>query len=221
MAYAPPVHEPRWRRMPEERPRQILEAAFHTFSESGLANARLEQIARRAGVSKATIYLYFPNKEELFREVVRQTVGDAIDESERTLKGETATEDLLQFMQAQWQFIRSATFPSLHRWVIAELPAFPDLAEFYSREVIGRGQRILRSILERGVDRGEFRRIDPTVAARMLMALFVTHGAWYHRPTLCSSISGRSDQQLLEEIKEFYLNAIRRAPSARATGSHP
>src|SRR5271169_5981229 len=118
MAQPSLVHEPRWRRMPEERPRQILEAAFRTFSDCGLANARLEEIAKRAGVSKATIYLYFPNKEELFREVVRHTVGDAIDETERTLKGETATEDLLQFMQAHWRFVRSATFPPLYRWVI-------------------------------------------------------------------------------------------------------
>ena len=221
MAHATLIHEPRWRRMPEERPRQILEAAFRTFSDCGLANARLEEIAKRAGVSKATIYLYFPNKEELFREVVRQTVGDAIDETERMIKGETATEDLLQFMQAHWRFVRSATFPPLYRWVIAELSAFPDLAEFYSKEVTGRGHRLLRSIIERGMQRGEFRRMDPSVAARMLIALFVTHGNWCHQPKMCPSIADRSDKQLLEEIKEFYLTAIRRAPAARATESHP
>jgi AcrR family transcriptional regulator len=207
--------------MPEERPRQILEAAFRTFSDSGLANARLEEIAKRAGVSKATIYLYFPNKEELFREVVRHTVGDAIDETERTLKGETATEDLLQFMQAHWRFVRSATFPPLYRWVIADLMAFPDLAEFYSKEVIGRGHRLLRSIIERGIERGEFRSIDPAVAARMLIALLLTHGTWCHQPKMCPSIADRSDKQLLEEIKDFYLAAIRPAPVVRTTESHP
>jgi AcrR family transcriptional regulator len=221
MAQATAIHEPRWRRIPEERPRQILEAAFRTFSDCGLANARLEEIAKRAGVSKATIYLYFPNKEELFREVVRQTVGDAIDESERTLKGETATEDLLQFMQAYWRFIRSATFPPLYRWVITELAAFPDLADFYGKEVAGRGHRLLRSIVERGIERGEFRPVDSSVAARMLIALFVTHGNWCHQPRMCPSISDRSDKQLLEDIKDFYLTAIRRTPTPRLTEQRP
>ncbi|OYV74472.1 MAG: hypothetical protein B7Z72_00065, partial [Gemmatimonadetes bacterium 21-71-4] len=73
------AHEPRWRRLPEERPRQILDAAFATFAEHGLAAARLDDIAKRAGVSKGTIYLYFQSKEELFRAVVLHTVGDATD----------------------------------------------------------------------------------------------------------------------------------------------
>jgi AcrR family transcriptional regulator len=76
--------EPRWRRLPEERPRQILVAAFRTFAEQGLTNARLEDIAKAAGVSKATIYLYFSSKEELFREVVRETVGGAIERPPKT-----------------------------------------------------------------------------------------------------------------------------------------
>jgi AcrR family transcriptional regulator len=58
--------EPRWRRLPEERPKQILEAALAVFAERGLAAARLEDIARHAGLSKGTIYLYFPNRKSSF-----------------------------------------------------------------------------------------------------------------------------------------------------------
>src|SRR6478609_4648585 len=75
--------EPRWRRLPEERPKQILDAALEVFSERGLAAARLEDIAKRAGLSKGTIYLYFPNKEELFREVIRHTIIAQIERAER------------------------------------------------------------------------------------------------------------------------------------------
>src|SRR3954469_24182181 len=78
--------EPRWRRLPEERPRQILEAALAVFAERGLAAARLEDIAKRAGVSKGTIYLYFPNKEELFREVIRNSVITFIERGEARLE---------------------------------------------------------------------------------------------------------------------------------------
>ncbi|HEU4989182.1 MAG TPA: TetR/AcrR family transcriptional regulator [Gemmatimonadaceae bacterium] len=215
------AHEPKWRRRPEERPRQILDAAFEAFAEHGLAAARLDDIARRAGVSKGTIYLYFPSKEELFRDVVRQTVGDAIDELERRMAGPTATDDLNTFMDAHWHFMCSGKFPPLHRWVHSELYAFPDLASFYGEEVFGRGRRLLRSILERGMASGEFRRMDPGVAARMLIAMLTTYGNWRHRPVLCDSIGNKSDQQLLHEIKDFYMTAITPAADAPAQTSAP
>src|SRR5512141_750716 len=82
MATSSPT-EPKWRRLPEERPRQIVDAALAVFGEHGLAGARLEDIAKRAGVSKGTIYLYFANKEELFREVVRGTVIACLEDAER------------------------------------------------------------------------------------------------------------------------------------------
>lgn len=214
MAQPDLVHEPKWRRLPEERPRQILDAAFEVFAEHGLASARLDDIARRAGVSKGTIYLYFPSKEDLFREVVRHTVGDAIDDIERRLAGATATDDLNAFMDAKWRFLCSPKFPPLQRWVHGELTAYPELAEFYGHEVLGRGRQLLRSILERGMERGEFRRMDSGVAARALVALLVTYGNWRHKPVLCESMDGKTDTQLLDEIKQFYLSAIRPLPDA-------
>ncbi len=206
------AHEPKWRRRPEERPRQILDAAFTTFAEHGLASARLDDIARRAGVSKGTIYLYFPSKEDLFREVVRATVGDAIDDVARRLNGPTATDDLNAFMEAKWSFVCSDKFPPLHRWVHAELTAYPELARFYGEEVMGKSRQLLRGIIERGIRDGEFRRMDPAVASRMLMALIGSYGNWRHRPVLCDSIGSKSDQQLLDEIKDFYMTAIRPVP---------
>ena len=86
MTHAPEIpsnSEPRWRRLPGERPGQILQAALEVFGERGLAASRLEDIAKRAGLSKGTIYLYFPNKEELFREMVRHTVVSQIEEREQ------------------------------------------------------------------------------------------------------------------------------------------
>src|SRR5437868_12611503 len=103
------LQEPRWRRLPEERPRQILSAALEVFGEHGLATARLEDIAKRAGLSKGTIYLYFPNKEELFREVVRQTIVAQIEEGERHFDASTAnaTNTLREFMRRYWAYVRS------------------------------------------------------------------------------------------------------------------
>src|SRR5947208_4887869 len=121
------VAEPRWRRLPEERPRQILDAALAVFAERGLAAARLDDIAKLAGLSKGTIYLYFPNKEELFREVVRTSViayiarAEAFFETERDPK-----EALLNWMEGYWGWLRSPVFPAMHRLVNSELRDFPD-----------------------------------------------------------------------------------------------
>src|SRR6478752_96240 len=95
---------PKWRRRPEDRPQQIIEAALAVFGECGLANARLQEIADRAGVSKGTIYLYFPNKEELFREMIRQTAVAAIESGEKTIGHGSPPDQLRSAMRAYWRF---------------------------------------------------------------------------------------------------------------------
>src|SRR4051812_45782018 len=201
--------EPRWRRLPEERPKQILDAAFAVFAERGLAAARLEDIARRAGLSKGTIYLYFPNKEELFREVVRSTViafierGEAVFQTERDPR-----QALLAWMEGYWAWLRSPFFPAMHRLVNSELHSFPDLASFYAKEVIERAQRLVCDMLEQGMQKGVFRRMDPLAAARMLSALFITHGLWYHQRSSFKSIADIPDELLLAQIRDFFLHAM-------------
>src|SRR4051812_30435269 len=152
MSSIPATQDPRWRRLPEERPRQILSAALAVFGERGLAAARLEDIAKRAGLSKGTIYLYFPNKEELFREVVRQTVVTQIEIGEQRVAQMTgtATEILTDFMRGYWQFIRSPDFAPIFRLVHAEIHNFPDLAQFYAKEVIERALRLIADMIRRG-----------------------------------------------------------------------
>jgi AcrR family transcriptional regulator len=211
MGALPNPSEPRWRRLPEERPGQILAAALEVFGEHGLANARLEDIAKRAGLSKGTIYLYFPNKEELFREMVRKLIVAQLEGAERELEAgsATATEALIGFVRKYWGFIRSSQFAPLFRLVHAELRNFPDLARFYADEVISRGHRLISSIIERGISNGEFRDVDPGVAARMLMAPLVMHGVWCGHRECFTPVAKTSDDDILEEIMQFYLYAIR------------
>ena len=204
------VAEPRWRRLPEERPKQILEAALAVFAERGLAAARLEDIAKRAGVSKGTIYLYSANKEELFRDVFRSTVIEFIEPGEAAFEQDRDPMRALDlWMEGHWNWIRSATFPAMHRLVNSELRDFPDLAAFYANEVVGRAQRLVREILERGMETGVFRRMDANVASRMLSALFVTHGTWYHQKNSFKSIANIPEGVLLAQIRDFFLHAMR------------
>jgi AcrR family transcriptional regulator len=202
--------EPRWRRLPEERPKQILDAALAVFAERGLAAARLEDIAKLAGVSKGTIYLYFANKEELFRGVVRATVIEFIERGEAAFEQHRDPIRALDlWIEGHWGWIRSSTFPAMHRLVNSELRDFPDLQAFYATEVVGRAQRLVREILERGMETGVFRRMDADVASRMLSALFVTHGTWYHQKNSFKSIANIPEGVLLAQIRDFFLHAMR------------
>jgi AcrR family transcriptional regulator len=202
--------QPRWRRQPEARPGQILDAALEVFAECGVAAARLEDIGKRAGVSKATIYLYFPNKETLFREVIRGTVVSAIESGERAVEAfaGSATENFVAHMRRYWEFIRSPKFAPIFRLVHAELAQYPDLARFYADEVVNRGHRLIATIVKRGIDQGEFRDVDPLVTARMLSAPFVMHGIWCRHRDAFTWMSKRSDADVLEDLIEFNLGAI-------------
>ena len=210
MTASPSHQEPRWRRLPEERPRQILEAAREVFGERGLAAARLDDIAKRAGLSKGTIYLYFPNKEELFREMVRQMVVSQIEQGEQELSAmnESATDVLTQFLRSYWRFIRSPQFAPLFRLIHAEIHSFPDLARFYAEEVIARVHRLIAAIITRGIDTGEFRQLDARVVARMVTGPFVMHGLWCTHRECFASVAKKTDAQILDELMQFYFHAI-------------
>jgi len=199
---------PKWRRCPEERPEQIIKAALAVFGECGLANARLQDIAEHAGVSKGTIYLYFPNKEELFREMIRQTAVAAIERAEQANVQGTPTNQLLAFMRGYWAFVRSPVFLTIYRLVLGELHQFPDLAKFYAHEVVARGQKLLAGIIRRGIDAGEFREIDPMVAARMVVALTVMNGIWRDEHTGVPLLAHKTDDDVFNELAQFYLHAI-------------
>ncbi|MFL5575770.1 MAG: TetR/AcrR family transcriptional regulator [Gemmatimonadaceae bacterium] len=212
--------EPRWRRLPEERPRQIIEAALEVFGEHGLGQARLEDIARRAGLSKGTIYLYFPNKEELFREVVRSTLVARIEEAEQELSrrsGETATEQLSDYMTGWWKYLSSPGYSTLYRLVIGELHRFPDLARFYADEVVSRAHTLVASVVARGVERGEFRQVDPLVAGRMMSSMLISHALWCSKREIFKHVTAASEEQILSQLKDFVFHSLRPIPSAAPT----
>jgi len=198
------------RRAPEERPTQILDAAFHEFGERGLAGARLDDIAKRAQVAKGTIYLYFPNKEALFREMVHGTIVSALVEAEASLAGlasESAEAQLRRLGQGWWTFLRTERVQVLQRLVSLELGQFPDLMQFYADEVIARGRRLVSGIIARGVERGAFRDVDPQLAARMFSSIWMSHSTWCARREFFKTLG--SDEQVLDEMLEFYLYALR------------
>lgn len=176
----PPGDPPRWRRRKEARPQEIVAAAMDVFAERGFAAARLEEVAARAGVSKGTLYLYFPSKDELFKAVIRAAILPNLQQAEALVAAAggpcfPVLERLLRMVARLIATTRMAVIPRL---VIAEAGNFPELAAFYHREVIRRGFGLLAALLRRGVENGEFRpvAVDPTV--RLIVAPLLMSAVW-------------------------------------------
>ena len=213
-------NDPRWRRLPEERPEQILDAALNVFAEHGISAARLEEIASRAGVSKGTIYLYFPSKEELFREVVRRKVVPLIANADASIRAEgTAEDQLRRYLVHQWECLGLEDSEGWIRVVLLELHKFPDLAEFHWNEVVTRSNRILGDIIRRGVESGEFRPVEPETAVQMVKAVILMHVLWTgpRAPSPPAHRLGR--ERVLENITDFVLHALRRVARTDAPAS--
>jgi AcrR family transcriptional regulator len=173
----------RWRRRKEARPAEILGAALDVFRERGFAAAPLDEIARRAGVSKGTLYLYFPSKEAIFKALVREAVLPNIvraEEMARDFRGSPARL-LRELLTGLGQLIvaddRLSAFPKL---ILSEAGNFPELARFYLDQVIRRALRLLVQILKRGVEAGEFAPMDYPATARLAIAPIVFLALWRH-----------------------------------------
>lgn len=163
---------PRWRRRSEARPGEIVEAALDLFVEKGFSATKMDEIARRAGVTKGTVYLYFPSKEDLFRAVVEDMMGPNIETGERMLAEHTGSspELLADLMRGWWRLIGSSRVACLSKLMTGEASNFPHLAQYYMDQVIVRGRRIFEVAIERGIARGEFREMPLTAAARLVIA---------------------------------------------------
>ena len=162
---------PRQRRK-EARPQELLDAALALFVEKGFAATRSEEVAQRAGVSKGTLYLYYPSKEELFKAVVRQTLSSLIAEgTEIASQFEGSSADLLALLlKTWWERVGNTPVAGIHKVVIAEVRNFPELAQFYADEVMTPGHELFIGCLRRGIARGEFREVPLNEAAHALIA---------------------------------------------------
>jgi AcrR family transcriptional regulator len=173
---------PRWRRRKGARPAELLAAALECFKERGFAATRLEDVAARAGVTKGTIYLYYPSKEELFKAVVRGELIPNIERLESELKGEEGpTAALLERLFTVWaEEIVPSPISVIPKLVMTEAGNFPELARFYLDTVVRRGLRLIGSILRRGIERGEFRPVDVEHATYSVIGPLLFTALWQH-----------------------------------------
>jgi AcrR family transcriptional regulator len=179
---AVPPKPPRWQRRADARPQEVLEAALAVFVERGYAATRLDEVARRAGVAKATLYRYYENKFDLFKAVVRKSLVAGFDELARTGPGKPigAREQLVRLLAALTQRVAGSSLSGIPKLVIAEAGNFPEVARFYHEEVIQRGRALVVGALVRGAASGEFRPVDADYAWRIVIAPLLLSIIWKH-----------------------------------------
>lgn len=174
------MRQPKWQRRAEDRPREICDAALEVFAEKGFAAAKLDEIARRAGVSKGTLYLYFKDKEDLFRAVVRSAIAPNIQAITAVIgQAKVPFPDLVRMFFAAFAE-REARLPigAVAKMVIGESRNFPELARVWHDEVASKAIGALAKFVEAAQGRGEVRPGDPRLYAFSLMGPMVLGALW-------------------------------------------
>ncbi len=170
----------RWRRRRDARPTEIVAAALGVFAERGFAAARLDDIAARAGITKGTLYLYFPNKEALLKAAVETALLPNLAQAETLAARDLgAVGTLLATIATQiGRIIATTPLGAIPKIMLAEAGNFPDLARFYLSAVIGRGLKLFGALVRRGIAAGEFRAVDPEATARLIIAPLLMTALW-------------------------------------------
>ena len=210
------AHTKRERRK-EARPGELLDAALDLFVEKGFAATRAEEVAARAGVSKGTLFLYFASKEELFKAVVRENISGRFQDwnTEFDTFAGTSTEMLRYAMKTWWERVGATKASGITKLMMSEARNFPEIAAFYQQEVMRPGQDLIRRILQRGVDQGEFRPMNVDYAVYSVLAPMIFLMMWKHSVGACVPQASVLDPE--QYIADTLLHGLRtEGPAGRA-----
>ncbi len=181
-----PASPPR-RRRKDARPGELLDAALEVFVEKGFAASRIDDVAARAGVSKGTLYLYYPSKESLLEAVIRHHLSLPIASGAEAFAGYRGPMSTLirHALPPVWLNIVEGPASGVIKLMVTEVRNFPDIAGFYAREVIEPAHRLIGSAIERGIARREFRRVDVADTVRSIVLPMITLCTYRHSFAAC------------------------------------
>lgn len=167
-------------RRPEIRGPEIARAALELFVTRGFSATKLEDVAKAAGVSKGLPYLYFKNKEELFKAVIAEAIGEPLVQATELVDSyEGPTEDLLRDLVIRFRTFAESPLGGVIKLILAEAGNFPEVARFYCSTFELRGRALFAKTLRRGIARGEFRPIADIDAAAIVVAQpLAMHSVW-------------------------------------------
>jgi AcrR family transcriptional regulator len=181
-----PLPKPNRAERAAERRQAIIEAALDEFIARGFAATRLDDIAKRAGVAKGTIYLHFKDKESMFEELIRTAIVPLVGRMHAPPPIGGSVRDAIEtFAKTFIDEVASTRRGDIVRVIVAEGPRFPAIADFYYREVISRGLAGMRALIELGIARGEIKQknlarfpqivVAPALIAVIWQSLFSKH----------------------------------------------
>lgn len=163
-----------WKRLPQERPSQIIDAAIKVFSEKGFRAATMEEVANAAGITKGTIYLYFDSKTDLFVAAVRSYLQDVLDLLPR-IQYEPGTDPEVLTVDLGTRFLEVLMSEKVTRvipLVIAEYRNIPELKEIYFKEIVSKSEFHVAELIEMGKNLGVVNDVDPMIATRLILGAF-------------------------------------------------
>ena len=169
-----------------ERRQAIIEAAMEEFISRGFAATRLDDIAKRAGVAKGTIYLHFKDKESMFEELIRTAIVPLVGRMQGPLPTGGTVRDLIEAFALNFiHEVVTTRRGDIVRLIVAEGPRFPAIADFYYREVVSKGLAGMRAMIDLGIARGEIKNtnlakfpqimVAPALIAVIWQSLFARH----------------------------------------------
>jgi TetR/AcrR family transcriptional regulator len=216
-----PVAGSRQRRK-DARPQELLDAALDLFVERGFAATRSEDVAVRAGVSKGTLYLYYPSKEELLKEVIRHHVINPIAEGVEIIRSfDGSTPDLLALvLRLWWERIGETRASGIVKLMTSEVRNFPEIAQFYVDEVVTPSNQMLAQVIRRGIERGEFREVNVDEVVHALVGPLVFLALNKHSLGACSAAFSLDPKVVIGALVDMVLfGLIPRVPPAPATAT--
>ena len=203
---------PKRERRKEARPGELVTAARDLFVEKGFAATRADEVAARAGVSKGTLFLYFQSKEDLFKAVITENIAKlfpAWNEEFKAYSGSSA--DMLHYaMDLWWTNVGNTPASGIVKLIFSEAQNFPDIAAFYQREVVEPGTHLLQSILQRGVDSGEFGDMDTSKSVFSIISPMIFLMMWKHSMGACAASANIVDpQEFIHMHVDLLINGVR------------
>lgn len=228
MSTTPSAGGPVRQRRKEARPQELLDAALSLFVEKGFAATRSDEVAVRAGVSKGTLYLYYPSKEELLKAVIQQNLSRIITEgSDLAQDFEGPTIELIALLlRTWWQRVGQQPAGGIYKVIVSEVRNFPEIGEFYREEVIRPGTELMARLLQRGIDRGELRPVAVQHVVHVLFAPLLFMALHKHSLGACPAegLPIEADQ-VIEAHIDLMLNGLCQSPprpeEARADAPAP
>ena len=206
-------------RRKEARPQELLDAALDLFVEKGFAATRSEEVASRAGVSKGTLYLYYPSKEELLKEVIRHNVVNQIAEGMEIVRAfdGSSSELLGNVLRLWWERVGETRASGILKLMMSEVRNFPEIAQFWIDEVTSPADRMVAEIVQRGIDSGEFRpvHVGDVVHALISPLLFLVMNK--HSLGACVASARLDPRAIIEAQIDLVLNGLHAPSPAKAT----